>query len=102
MTMTQEKQSFAAIQFDRAAEESATGVPAHTLSGLRSYVVDRVPTGGFLTAVLTNDLKLAVARADSMNARALREIVMFCYSALPGNSWGSRERYDAWLERTDG
>lgn len=35
-------------------------IPEHTKAALDRYVNDRIPPGGFLTAVLTNDLTGAV------------------------------------------
>ena len=38
---------------------------------------DRDQIGGFLEAVIDNDLRKAIARADSVNLRYLKEITMF-------------------------
>ena len=44
-----------------------TTIPEHTKGALDRYVDHGLEPGGFLTAVLTNDLFGAVARADSEN-----------------------------------
>ena len=73
------------------------GIPELTVSALERYINDRIPTGGFLDAVLRNDLFGAISRADEFNSRSLPEIVKFIYNNLPGNSWGDSERIKSWL-----
>ncbi len=70
-----------------------------TMDSLDRYVNQRIPTGGFLEAVLSNNLREALGRADDENAAALRDIVAYIYNELPGACWGSPERVDAWLNR---
>ena len=41
--------------------------------------------GGFLTAVVRNDLRGAVAQADPDNLRDLREIVLWVYHEVPAD-----------------
>jgi len=53
--------------------------------------------GGFLTAVLTNDLSGAIGRADAECLDALYEIGCFVQNELPRESWGSHEKVVAWL-----
>lgn len=65
---------------------------------LQRYVDNKIPTGGFLTAVLSNDLKEACVRADHINIRRIPEIVAYCYNNIPAICWGSRERVQAWLD----
>jgi hypothetical protein len=70
------------------------------LASLLRYGNEHLPTGGFLRAVLENDLRTAVARADDYNMATLRDIVTFIYSELPRNCWGSPERVSTWLGET--
>jgi hypothetical protein len=67
------------------------------LESLLNYAYRGVPTGGFLNAVLSNDLTEAVSRADSYNAFWLKSIVTFIYMELPAPCWGSQDKVDAWL-----
>lgn len=85
----------------RKESDHSTGVPQHTLEALLRYRDQRIPTGGFLYAVLTNDLRDALGRADNFNRSALYEIVHWCYWELPAPSWGSKEKVAAWLEQHD-
>ena len=64
---------------------------------LERYVVHRIPTGGFLHAVLTNNLMEAMHRADPENKAALAEICEFVYWELPSICWGSKKIVDDWL-----
>lgn len=73
-------------------------IPAHTKAALDRYVNDRLLPGGFLTAVLSNDLFGAVGQADSENLAALPEIVRYVYNELPSGSWGSKDRIWRWVE----
>ena len=72
-------------------------IPEATKSGLERYANHRIPTGGFLRAVLTNDLVGAVQLADPDNLAALTEIVRLCCDTLPGNCWGSKEKVATYL-----
>lgn len=72
-------------------------VPQHTQDALARYVEDRLEPGGFLQAVLTNDLFRAVSRADIVNQQRLPAIVRFIYNRCPMGCHGSQEAYEAWL-----
>lgn len=67
-------------------------IPEHTQHALSNYIEHGFEPGGFLCAVLSNDLMGAVARADSMNAVAIPEIAKFIYNQVPRGAWGSAER----------
>jgi hypothetical protein len=77
--------------------ECPPDVPEHAFLGLRRYALDKTPVGGFLTAVLKNDLREAVFRADAENLRQLEAIVRFVHWELPGNCWGDAAKVEAWL-----
>lgn len=74
------------------------GIPSYMHGGITRYFRARLPPGGFLTAVLTNDLKGAALAADSENCRLLWDYVNFLYNYTPASSWGSKENVKAWLE----
>ncbi len=73
-------------------------VPENLFVGLRNYVFHQQKTGGFLRAVLENDLQNAVARGDVFSLTALPDLVAFAEAHLPGSCWGDRERVKQWLE----
>ena len=66
-------------------------IPELTLDALDRYVNHRLQPGGFLTAVLSNDLFGAVGKADSYNKLALTDICQYIYNEVPSNAWGSYE-----------
>ncbi len=66
------------------------------------YVKNAIPPGGFLTAVLSNDLKEAFGRADDINLDHMKEIVVYCYNEIPSNCWGSREAMADWKGTQNG
>jgi hypothetical protein len=68
-----------------------------TIDSIRRYADLHCPTGGFLEAVLSNDLKEAFGRADEENFAALGEIVRYCYNEIPHCCWGSPEKVEKWL-----
>lgn len=71
--------------------------PEHTKQDIDAYVRDRLPPGDFLHAVLSNDLRESVFRADEENRAAMFDIVCYCYNNIPAECWGSRERVSNWL-----
>ncbi len=73
-------------------------IPDHMLDGLREYVDHGIPQGHFLTAVITNDLKEACARADRTNLRIIPAYVAWLYNEADARCWGSREKMDAWID----
>jgi len=75
-------------------------IPYYTLEGLYQYVDNHIPTGGFLAAILSNDLFGAVNQADVNNSKALVSIIHFVYMEVPSISCGSKDKMLAWLTRT--
>lgn len=73
-------------------------VKEETLDGIIRYCKFGVPVGGFLEAVLSNDLRGAFAKADGDNCENLFHIVKFCYNEIPMAAWGSKQKYEAWLK----
>ena len=78
---------------------SAVGIPSHMWEGLAAYILHGLPTGHFLTAVLSNDLREAVNRADKDNIKALPAYVKFLYNDAPAGCWGSEDKVESWIKR---
>ncbi|MGH9931007.1 MAG: hypothetical protein ACREA9_17505 [Pyrinomonadaceae bacterium] len=74
-------------------------IPQSTMDGLIRYRDHGVPTGDFLQAVLSNDLMAALSSADDNNRAAILEICQFIYNDMPSRCHGSREKYEAWVEK---
>ena len=73
-------------------------ISPHMLAALRCYTEKHEPVGGFLTAVICNDLSEAVRRADEVNLRNLPAFVGYLYNKADSRCWGSKERMTAWLD----
>jgi hypothetical protein len=73
------------------------GVPEHDHCGIVRYVLHGIEPGGFLTAVITNNLKESMGKADLENRRALFNIVSWFYNHAPADCWGSAARMSAWI-----
>ena len=69
------------------------------LDSLDRYAKEGIPTGGFLAAVLSNDLFEAVGRADHNNLPVLHDICTYIYWELPSSCHGSSDKVKAHLER---
>lgn len=74
-------------------------LPPHIRAGAQNYIEDHVSPGGFLTAVICNDLVEAVAYADATNIEELHDIVAFFYCEAPSDCWGSKDAMVKWLDR---
>lgn len=72
-------------------------IPAHMWGGVERYLLHGIPPGGFLTAVLSNDLMGAFGKADDENTAAMRNWAMFIYNYMPNGCHGSPEKVRAWL-----
>lgn len=72
-------------------------IPERMQEALRRYVLERIKPGDFLTAVICNDLREAVGRADAENALLLRVYVRWLYNVAPGSCWGNPQNHQEWL-----
>ncbi len=77
----------------------ATGVPPHLHGGLVRYVLQGITPGGFLVAVLSNNLAESFGRADEASRAGLFNVVSFVYNHIPDMAWGSLDRVREWCER---
>ncbi len=73
-------------------------LPEHIRGAMQRYIENRIEPGGFLTAVLSNDLMGAMARADNINRIELYSICNFIYNEAPSTCHGSPEKVRAWLK----
>ena len=74
-------------------------IPQHLKDSFDRYVSHGILPGGFLTAVLENNLTEAVGRADTHNLANIRGIVAYAYNEIPADCWGSPEKIDVWINR---
>lgn len=72
-------------------------LPPELSESLRAYADDGRPLGGFLEAVVSNDLVLAAMRADHLNRELLFDLAGYVYNDMPATCWGSRRIYELWI-----
>lgn len=72
-------------------------IPDRTLVSLENYVKHQGSPGGFLKAVLSNDLTKSFGRADLDNRAALYQLSKFIYNQIPAKCWGSTKKVKDWL-----
>jgi hypothetical protein len=70
-------------------------IPRRLAGGLARYVLERIPTGGFLEAVLANDLSQAVGRADSESVLYLVPLTLIVHNYVPGGA--RRDLISEWI-----
>jgi hypothetical protein len=74
-------------------------LPGHMQDGMLRFIEKGHPVGGFLSALLSNDLKETFVRADSTNAARVSDFVTYLYNYAPLACWGSKERFEKWQEQ---
>lgn len=89
-------------QFERPVEHWFAGeyavIPPHIQDALMGYVLERRPVGGFLQAVITNNLRDTYGRADGENRPLIPLYVQWFCNVPPECCWGSINNMQAWLE----
>lgn len=73
-------------------------VPTHLQPGLLRWVEEGIHPGGFLSAVLANDLINAVFRADELSLLGLPSLARFLSQYAPSGSYGSPKALKNWPE----
>ena len=74
------------------------GIPEHMVEAIYNYVELGIPPGGFLTAVLSNDLMGALGKADDQNMVSLPAWGRLLYNHIPGAAYGSVKAVNDWLK----
>lgn len=72
-------------------------IPEHMRDGLQLYIEEGIPPGGFMLALLTNDLREACARADHINKYLIFDFVSCFWNEIPSQAWGSVEKVQDWI-----
>jgi hypothetical protein len=73
-------------------------IPERMRKPLTRYIEDKKLPGGFLQAVIKNDLSDAIGRADAENMHNLPAYCNFFYNHTPHDCWGSAEKMKAWVQ----
>tara|TARA_R110000824_G_scaffold372892_3_gene563090 strand:+ start:3963 stop:4205 length:243 start_codon:yes stop_codon:yes gene_type:complete len=72
--------------------------PVHILDSINRYVEHKLEPGGFVRAVLSNDLSAAFRVADTDAEAGIQDILKYVRWEIPAESWGSPEKVKAWLK----
>lgn len=95
----------ATAEFEYPVAEWFTGeysaIPERMQDALREYVINRRETGGFLKAVICNDLRNAVGRADDENLPLIPLYVRWFHNVAPSSCHGSPQAFSDWLAGVD-
>ena len=75
------------------------GIPEYMRGGIMRFYEHGLPPGDFLSAVIDNDLKGAVAHADDTNKDLLSNYVGWFYNHAPSGSWGFTGAVAKWSEK---
>ena len=73
-------------------------VPANLHAGLLNYIGHGISPGGFLTAVLRNNLFAAYDRSD--NPQQIEKVVRFLQNDAPNACYGSDRIMQDWIARS--
>lgn len=74
-------------------------IPPEIKASIDAHGMTGKPTGSFLQAVLENDLKTAVMKADEANYLLIGAIVGYCCNEIPMVCWGSEDAVAAWQRK---
>ncbi len=79
-----------------AMDNDESYVPRHMRGGVQRYIEHGISMGGFGTALVSNNLKEAIGRADLENKKHITSTVAWFYSYAPSKCWGSSEAVETW------
>ena len=77
-------------------EDYYLDAPVHILDSINRFVEHGLEPGGFVKAVLSNDLVGAFNAADTKSLRGLQDILRYCRSKIPPACWGSPAKVKNW------
>jgi hypothetical protein len=73
-------------------------IPERMHPGIIKWILIGQMPGHFLSAVIKNDLRDAIGRADDENITRLGAYIQFFYNHAPIGCWGSVEKVKIWEE----
>ena len=76
-------------------------IPPRIRKAIDKYRDHHLYPGGFVDAVLVNDMIGAIGRADAESMAALPAIVGYIHWEIPAKCHGNRARVNAWLEHKE-
>lgn len=76
-------------------------IPDYILASIKRYTHNRIAPGGFLYAVLSNNLFESFGRSHTTSLEALPEIIKYLYNEVPMACWGSSKKVEDWLSEKE-
>ncbi len=74
------------------------GIPLYMQGGIIRFYEKGLPPGDFLSAVIDNDLKEAIGRADDTNRSLLWNYIRWFYNWAPSGTWGFDGAVNKWCK----
>jgi len=71
------------------------------MGGLKRYTRQGIKPGDFLCAVIRNDLRGAVERADDEMIHVIPAIVEYLYNHAPIGCWGHPGAIETWIKHME-
>ncbi len=87
----------ASLKIELLEEAEKVGLPEHMHEAIIGFICHGRTVGGFLTAVLSNDLIESAKRADRENLESLHIWAGFIYNHVPSVAWRTPVRVNAWI-----
>lgn len=78
-------------------QELRDRIPSHLMGAIDRYIEHGLSPGGFLSAIIQNDLAGAFNRADSLSKEHIENIVTYFWNYVPDSCWGSPEAQRKWI-----
>lgn len=79
--------------------KAETDLPPGIEEALQRYIDHALNPGGFLSAILRNNLSLAVFTASRDMRGRIGDIVFWLWENAPHACWGSEESIERWTEQ---
>lgn len=76
-----------------------SGIPERMHGAIIRFYENGIQPGGFLSAVIDNDLAGALGRADDENRHLLYAYVKWFYNHAPSGTWGYAGAVDNYIQR---
>jgi hypothetical protein len=76
-----------------------TTLPEALRGGVRRWIESGIQPGGLLSAVIANDLRQALLRADPFNLSLIPAIIGWFLDQAPSKCWGSVAEAEGWAAR---
>jgi hypothetical protein len=74
-------------------------IPEYMRPGILRWIEEGIIPGGFLTAVIENNLRESFDKADDQNMFRIHSYLLFFYNCAPAPCWGSIKKVKEWANK---